>query len=144
MRRSAVRAAFVAFALAVATVGVSAVTVAKPNFTARQLRASDTPIQGFKSLSSQLVRTDRSLLRLSGSAMVPVIVKLDYDSIASYAGGIAGLNATSPSITGRSLDRSSARAQAYERYIAGRESRIVSAIRSRVSSAEVGRAHPRV
>ncbi len=138
MRRPAVRAALVAFALLVATIGLTTATAASPSFRAHGLRPAGDPIQGSKALSTRLARTDESLLGLTGSRMTPVIVKFDYDSVASYAGGVAGLRATSPSVTGRSIDSADARVAAYSRYVATRESQIVSSIRARVPNARIG------
>ena len=42
----------------------------------------------------------RALLRLRGSRPIPVMVRFDVDPIASYAGGIPGLRATSPGVAG--------------------------------------------
>ncbi len=128
MRRSAVRTAIAAFALLVATIGLSTASGAATSFTARPVHADGDPIQGSKALSTQLARTDQSLLGLTGTRMTPVIVKFDYDSVASYAGGVAGLRATSPSVTGRALDRADTRVAAYSRYVATRESQIVGSI----------------
>ncbi len=48
-----------------------------------------------------------SLLGRLSSAPVNVVVKLDYDALATYAGGVPGLAATSPAATGRRLDLAS-------------------------------------
>src|SRR4029450_14136129 len=56
-----------------------------------------------KSLTGRLAETDPSLLGRSSSKLINVIVKLDYDPATVYAGGLAGLKATSPSVTGRAL-----------------------------------------
>lgn len=138
MRRPAVRAALVAFALLVATIGLASPTGARASFTAHQLRPDGHPIQGSKALSTQLARTDRSLLGLSGSKLTPVIVKFDYDSVASYAGGVAGLRATSPSVTGTALTAARARVDAYSRYVANRESQIVGSIRAHIPNVRIG------
>src|SRR2546427_747221 len=56
--------------------------------------------EGFKAASSRMFHTDPSVFRLSSSKPVTVIVKLDYDPVASYGGGIPGLSPTSPSVAG--------------------------------------------
>ena len=56
-----------------------------------------------KSLTSRLAETDRTLLGRRDTAPVPVLVKLDHDPVATYAGGVAGYAATSPAWTGRKL-----------------------------------------
>ena len=58
-----------------------------------------------------------------------MIVKLDYDPAAVYAGGLAGFKATSPSVTGRSLDRSAAAVGKYQTYVKGFEAQATRAIR---------------
>jgi hypothetical protein len=90
-----------------------------------------------KSVSGRLAQTDQSLLGRTSSAQVNVMVKLDYDAIASYAGGIPGLRATSPSVTGRSLDRNAAAVAAYRSHVLGIERRALGAI-----DAEIPRATP--
>ena len=138
MRRTAVRSAFVVFALVVATIGLSTATTAKPTFEAESLQADGSPIQGSKALSTQLARTDKSLLGLTGTELTSVIVKFDYDAVASYAGGVAGLRATSPRVTGRAIKSKAPAVSAYLRYVVSRESQIVSSIRSRIPSVRIG------
>ena len=53
-------------------------------------------MSGAKSAASRLARTDPALLARTDSAPVTVMIKLDHDGSASYAGGVAGLAATSP------------------------------------------------
>ena len=76
--------------------------VQQPSFTATPL-VPVSRVEGFKSASGQLAQTDESLLGLRSDAPVNVVVKLDYDSVAAYAGLIDGLPATSPSVTGEPL-----------------------------------------
>ena len=104
-------------------------------FQAKALKPGTT-INASKAISSRLAKTDRSLLRLSGSRLVPVIVKLDYDSVASYSGGM-GLAATSPQVTGRSLVQNASAVSAYQQFVASREQADVSAIQARIPGARV-------
>ena len=67
-----------------------------------------------------------------------VVVKLDYDALATYAGGVPGLAATSPAATGRRLDLASPAAQAYRGYAAGVEDRFLSALAASVRTRQVG------
>jgi hypothetical protein len=90
-----------------------------------------------KAASTRLARTDRSLLRIRGSKPVKVMVKLDYDSVASYRGGVAGLAATSPLTTGRSLRANDAAVARYSDYVVRRERDAVAAIRSAIPGADV-------
>ena len=64
-------------------------------------------ITGDKAPSSALAKTDRALLRRNDSQPVQVAIKLDYDAVAVYAGGVEGFAATSPSVTGRAAQRAS-------------------------------------
>ncbi|GAA3213258.1 S8 family serine peptidase [Dactylosporangium siamense] len=90
-----------------------------------------------KATTSRLAKTDRTLLGRSDAAPVQVVVKLDYDSLATYRGGIAGLPATSPGATGRKLSGGDAERR-YERRIQQLEEQVLGAIRSRVPEVKVG------
>jgi subtilisin family serine protease len=105
-------------------------------FTARPL--SGTPVQGAKSPSGQLAKTDRTLLGLTSSEPVNVVVKLDYDSLAGYRGGVKGFAATSPSVTGRRLNLKDATVRRYSGYVRGVEGEFVRALRSRLPGARTG------
>lgn len=137
MNRSSLRSVFVAFALVVATVGLAATTTAKPTFTAKPLKVTAAPIHASKALSTRLAQSDESLLKLTGSKMTRLMVKFDYDAAASYIGGVAGLAATSPQVTGRSLAENRAAVDAYERHVAGLEKSILAAIKAKVPQVEV-------
>ena len=101
------------------------------------LAVSDV-VEGAKSASGRAAQTDPSLLELDSSAPVSVMVKLDYDALAAYAGGIEGLPATSPSVTGERLDPESPAAQAYDTYVEGVEETFVAALDDEIPAAEVG------
>src|SRR5689334_22601077 len=60
-------------------------------------------VTGSKSVTGRLAHSNAALLKRTDSAVVPVMVKLDYDATASYAGGVRGLAATSPRVTGKKL-----------------------------------------
>ncbi|HEU4865305.1 MAG TPA: serine protease, partial [Actinomycetota bacterium] len=94
--------------------------------------------EGAESLTGRLAETDSSLLDRSSSKLVNVIVKLDYDPLAVYDGSIEGLSATSPSVTGRPLDRGSAAIRRYTRYVEDFEAEATNAIESRVPQAQIG------
>lgn len=87
--------------------------------------------------TSRLARTDRSLLGRTDAELVPVVVKLDHDPIASYRGGIAGLEPTSPSETGRRLTGAPAELS-YEDYLAKREQAFTDLLAQRVPNARIG------
>ncbi|MDI1465078.1 S8 family serine peptidase [Catellatospora sp. KI3] len=88
--------------------------------------------------SSRLARTDRGLLGSTGHQRIPVLVKLDYDAVASYPGGLPGLAATSPAVTGRRL-RASKAERDYEDYLIGRERRFAQHLAAQLPSAQLGR-----
>jgi subtilisin family serine protease len=130
-----------AVALAVLAAGAGATPPPTP---ADQATLSATPltpvsrVQGAKSASSRLAQTDESLLGQHSTAPINVVVKLDYDALAAYAGQITGLPATSPSVTGRPLNLRSVAARRYQGYIQGVEQRFLDALRVRVPTARVG------
>ncbi|MBV1853428.1 S8 family serine peptidase [Catellatospora tritici] len=88
--------------------------------------------------SSRLARTDRSLLGRTDHERIPVLVKLDYDAVASYPGGLPGLAATSPAVTGKRL-RASKAERDYEEYLIGRERTFAATLASKLPSAQLGR-----
>jgi subtilisin family serine protease len=130
--------AVVALALAVLAApggaGAAPTQAGQPKLTATPV----TPVsrvQGAKSATSRLARTDTSLLGQRSTAPVHVVVKLDYDSLAAYAGQIRGLPATSPSVTGRALNLRSDAARRYQGYVQGVEQRFLDALGGRVPAA---------
>jgi subtilisin family serine protease len=133
--------AAVAVALAVLAAGAGATPPPTP---ADQVTLTATPltpvsrVQGTKSTTSRLAQTDESLLSQGSTAPINVVVKLDYDALAAYAGQIRGLPATSPSVTGRPLNLRSVAARRYQGYTQGIEQRFLDALRVRVPAARVG------
>ena len=135
------RALATAIGVALAVSAVIPVGAATPRSTADMRATAIRPterIAAAKSPSSRLARTDPGLLERNDSAMVNVIVKLDYDSVATYAGGIRGLAATSPKVTGKPLNKSSRADKAYRAYIKGREDAFIGALHKSVPSGRVG------
>src|SRR6185437_9030874 len=90
-----------------------------------------------KSPTSKMAQTDPTLLKRTDSTPISVVVKLDYDSLATYDGNVAGYAATSPSVTGRPLSRSQSERR-YEQRVAGIESRVLSDVSKKVSNVKVG------
>ncbi|HEV7733670.1 MAG TPA: S8 family serine peptidase [Candidatus Binatia bacterium] len=96
------------------------------------------PTSVASSASGQLARTDPSLLDRTDATVVPVLVKLDYDPIASYTGGVASLAATSPSATGGKMAARAATTSAYARHVAGQEATFLADLAAAVPEAQVG------
>jgi subtilisin family serine protease len=130
-----------AFALGLLIVTGATTVSAQPGTEGFQVTGGIEPVDQVdvaKSLTGRLAQTDPSLLDRTSSELINVIVKLDYDPAAVYAGGLAGLKATSPSVTGRSLDRSAAAVRKYESYVERFEARATRAIRAHVPTARIG------
>ncbi|HJQ73417.1 MAG TPA: S8 family serine peptidase [Gaiellaceae bacterium] len=102
-----------------------------------QTLTAQSSYQAAKSDSGQIARTDPSLLNRTGSQLVPVMIKYDLDATASYAGGIQGLSATSPRVTGKSLKQNHAAVAAYTAYANGKIQSLNAAVRSTVPSARI-------
>ena len=131
--------AAIAFAIAILTAGVAGAAGQGPG----ALTASNAGItEGAtyttaKSDSGQLAKTDPSLLGQSSSRPVNVMIKYDFDAAASYTGGVAGLAATSPRVTGKSLAKNAAAVSAYNEYTGHRAKTIDAAIAQAVPNADV-------
>ena len=83
-------------------------------------------------------KTDQSLLGLSGSKLVPVMIKYAVTPTASYAGGIERLKATSPRVTHESL-RGNAKAFArYQTFAASKITKISAHIKRAIPRAQLG------
>jgi Subtilase family/PA domain len=95
---------------------------------------------GSKSISGEAARTDKSLLGLSGSRLVPVMIKYDFDATASYTGRITGLRATSPRMTGKSLRANTVAVARYNRYAQRLTGRISGRVKSAVPGVRFGTA----
>src|SRR5262245_37273291 len=61
-----------------------------PGWTAKPITGGQL-VSGAKSDSGRAAQTDPHLLTLTSSKPVAVVVKLDYDPLASYRGDVAGL-----------------------------------------------------
>ncbi|WP_281356426.1 S8 family serine peptidase [Acrocarpospora macrocephala] len=109
----------------------------KPSFSAKPLGTPEL-VYGAKSATGQLAKSDENLLKSSSSEPVNVVVKLDYDSLAAYKGGLSGLPGTSPAVTGEELDPDSADAKKYVKHIEGVENEFLAALPGEVAGAKVG------
>ena len=94
-------------------------------------------IPGNKAPSSRLAETDQELLARNDAEQTQVMIKLDYDAVASYEGGLGGLAATSPRATGQPLTGSSAAEVAYTAHIQSQESAFVAQLTQQVPNAQV-------
>jgi hypothetical protein len=92
-----------------------------------------------KSGHGQSPKSDPALLGRTDSTLVHVLVKLDYDAVASYEGNIPGLAATSPQRTGKKLKQNKAAVDAYTGYIMAYEARVLGLIKASVPDATVRR-----
>ncbi len=123
MRRIAVALATL-FLLAGQLIFAGAASGADPSrFTATPL-TPDSTFVGAKSTSGAIAKSDPTLLGRTDSAPVNVMIKYDYDVAASYTGGVSGLAATSPRVTGKSLKDNADAVRAYDAYAADLSSKI--------------------
>ena len=109
---------------------------APSKFSATALIPGST-VEGSKSASGQIAQSDPALLKRTDPAVVPVMVKLDYDSASAYRGDIKGLPATSPQVTGRALSKSDPAVAKYLQHTDAANAEASAAIRKVVPSAEV-------
>ncbi|HMM93528.1 S8 family serine peptidase [Phycicoccus sp.] len=120
-----------------ALAGTASASPADPGrFTATALTPTSTT-SGDKSPSGSLAQSDPALLKRTDSTVVPVMVKLDYDAAASYRGGVPGLAATSPEVTGRPLRSSDPNVSKYLAHAARESSAAAAQIRARLPKAKV-------
>jgi subtilisin family serine protease len=106
-------------------------------WTATPLQVAST-VNGAKSPSGQLAKSDPALINSTSAKQVRVVVKLDYDSLAAYRGGLKGLPGTSPAVTGKRLDPRGANATKYLQHVTTIENTFLNALQSKVPSARAG------
>lgn len=106
-------------------------------FTATAVEPSGKPIDTAKSARAQLAKSDPALLKSTSARRTTVMVKLDYDAAAGYAGGVDGLAATSPKVTGKQLDTGDSAVKKYLRYADRQSAAAAKAIEKAVPSADV-------
>src|SRR5256885_5356131 len=121
--------------------GVGQTALAGPQSTPDPTKFTATPLtpdstySSAKSPTAKIAQTDPALLGRTDSNLINVMIKYDYDATASYAGGVAGLEATSPSVTGKKLKNNKAAVDAYERHAKQVSAQISSTITTAVPSA---------
>ena len=130
------RSAIALIALVLAVSAVAAPAGAGPRPSAPPRASVGSAVASATSPTARLARSDAALLRLRGSRPIPVMVRFDVDPIASYAGGIPGLRATSPGVTG-SLRLGSNRVRSYRRFLTSRMTSIADSIRRTVPGARL-------
>lgn len=141
-RRRTTTAVLSAGLLFAATLSPSGAVAADPppggrTWTATPLQLADT-VNGAKSPSGQLAKSDPALINSTSANQVRVVVKLDYDSLAAYRGGLKGLPGTSPAVTGKRLDPKGANATKYLKHVTTLENDFLTAMQSKVPSARAG------
>ena len=127
----------VALSIGAASVSAAGQAPSPDRFTATPL-SPDNTFDAPKSLTGALAQTDPSLLGQSSSAPVDVMLKYDFDATASYTGDVAGLAATSPEVTGKSLADNASAVAAYERYATDKTADISAAVEAAVPAADIG------
>jgi subtilisin family serine protease len=137
VKRAATLLVVPAFIAATVATGTTAATGPDGStLTAEPLAATET-VDADKALTSRVAETDPDLLGRTDATPVEVLVKLDYDSSATYTGSVDGLAATSPSVTGAALTGTTPAELAYDGYIAEQESSFEAALAQAVPAAEV-------
>jgi hypothetical protein len=94
--------------------------------------------EGDRAPSSRLAQTDEALVERTDRTPVAVVIKLDYDSAATYEGGVAGLAPTSPAVTGNDLSTADPAVQAHDAFAAEQEAAAIAAIEAVVPQATFG------
>jgi uncharacterized repeat protein (TIGR01451 family) len=90
------------------------------------------PVEGVISLESE----DRGAIK--SNDVVRVVVQLSEDPLATYDGGVAGIPATSPSVTDRPLDADSQAARAYVEHLEAEQEDFKDTVAEVAPSAEIG------
>ena len=118
---------------------VAAVDPDGGELAARPLEAGERVDGGSKAPSSRLAQTDPGLLARNDAGTALVLIKLDYDSIATYEGAVSGLTATSPRVTGQPLTSEAPAVVSYRSHIQAVEDAFVAQLMAQVPSALVTR-----
>ncbi len=123
--------------LSVAAAGVAGGAPNPSNWKATAVQQDGATITAAKSLTSRIAKTDPSLVGRSDATPVNVMVKLDYDPVASYQGTVAGYDATSPKKTGKELRDNRGAVSRYEGYVASLERAITGRVRDRIGGISI-------
>ncbi|CAN5581173.1 S8 family serine peptidase [soil metagenome] len=106
-----------------------------PDFTGAPVAPSGPPQDGARSKSGQLAESDPALLARTDAKVVPIMVKVDIDPVASYTGDVEGFAATSPEVTGKKLSLSDPAVAAYLAYVKQALASAVADIKAKVPTA---------
>ena len=106
--------------------------------TAKQQPTLASTYAAAKHANGSVAKTDPSLLGLTGSKLVPVMIKYAFTPTASYAGGIKGLKATSPRVTHNALRKNLKAFSRYQAFANSKADRITAGIKRAVPSAKIG------
>ncbi len=150
-RQAVLRLGVATSVAALAVTGLTATTSAAPpdpaavpptalSLAAAQPQLVDT-IDADKATSSGLARTPAGLKTITSAKKIPVLIKYDYDALASYTGTVRGYAATSPSVTRSALRTSSTASSRYLGLVRTREQNISRRVISAVPSARVTRSY---
>lgn len=123
--------------LSIAAAGVAGGAPNPSRWKASAVQQDGGTITAAKSLTSRIAKTDPSLVGRSDATPVNVMVKLDYDPVASYQGTVAGYAATSPGTTGKELRQNGAAVSRYEGYLTSLERTITGRVRDRVGGVSI-------
>jgi hypothetical protein len=107
-----------------------------PDFTGGAVSPEGPPQEGARTKTGQLAESDAALLARGDAEVVPVMVKVDVDPVASYTGDVDGYAATSPEVTGSKLSLSDKAVKKYLAYVEGVIAETQAAITSAVPSAK--------
>jgi hypothetical protein len=109
-----------------------------PDFEPQGGLTPSEPVTANKAAGSSLAQSDPTLLARTDSAPARVMIKLDYDPVATYQGGVDGLPATSPTVTGEPLTGDSQAEQEYGAFIDDQVAAFVAELQRQVPEARVG------
>ena len=123
--------------VAVAMAPASSAAADPPTFTGQGLTSTSRQTAP-KAATSRLAQSDPAVLQATGTAKVPVLVKLDYDSVATYSGGLQNLQPTSPRPPTANCDENTDAVRQYDTYVAGVEDTFTAQLSSAIPEATVG------
>jgi subtilisin family serine protease len=143
LTRTGAAAVAVLSVLATSATATSAAEPAK-SFTAAGRTWTATPltgtlVRGAKSTTGKLAKSDPALLKSTSTKLTSVVVKLDYDALASYRGDVADLPATSPAVTGKPIDPDGSAGRKYAAYTGKMEKAFTTALQRKLPQARLGR-----